>query len=91
MARDRTKYVTLYHPENLTEVEVDEDRAEVLKGRGYTTSKPRAPRGRKGASRLEQMNDNSAELQAEIDRLKAENEALKSGGGEFPPPPAPEK
>ncbi len=41
------KLVTLYNPEHGTEVEVNESRAEVLKGRGYTTSKPRIRKGTK--------------------------------------------
>lgn len=85
MARDRTNYVTLYHPETLTEVEVSEDRAEVLKGRGYTTSKPRNSGRRKGASRMEQIADNSAELQAQLDAANAKIAELEQGQ-QFPPP-----
>ena len=75
MARERQKYVTLYNPDNGTEVEVPESRAETLKGRGFTTAKPRNP----GAKRRKTQDggDNSA-MQAEIDRLTAENEAMKA-------------
>lgn len=84
MARDTSNWVKLYSPYG-TEVEVKEGRAEVLKGRGYTTSKPRnvsRAKGRKAA-------DNSAELEsanAEIERLRAELEAAQSGGQQFPDP-----
>jgi hypothetical protein len=74
MARDRQKYVTLYAPGG-TEVEVPEKRGEVLKERGYTTSKPRNPRTN---NERRNKGDNSSELQAEIERLKVENEALKN-------------
>lgn len=80
MARDTSNWVKLYSPDG-TQVEVKERRGEVLKGRGYTTSKPRTTgRAKRGAK------DNSAELQAEIDRLREENEQLKAGGEGFPPP-----
>ena len=75
MARDTTKNVTVYHPETLTPNDVSEERAEVLKARGYTTSKPRQPK----SGKTSQAADNSAAMQAEIDRLKAENESLKAG------------
>ena len=70
------KLVTLYNPDNGTEVEVNEDRAEVLKDRGFTAKRARSYTGPNSQKR--QGSDNSAELQAEIDRLKAENEALKN-------------
>lgn len=69
------KLVTLYNPDHGTEVEVNEERAEVLKGRGYTTSKPRIRRGTKTGAKAD---DGNVELQAELERLRAENEALKN-------------
>lgn len=84
MAQERQKYVELYAPGG-TQVEVPEKRAEVLKDRGYTTSKPRNPR----TNSSRRQADNSAELEAmrqENERLKAELDAAKAGGEGFPPP-----
>lgn len=75
MARDREKYVKLYNP-NGTEVEVAESRAEVLKGRGFTTSKPRNPVNPNATQR--QGSGANSELLAEVEKLRAENESLKS-------------
>ena len=81
MARGE-KYVTLYDPESATAVEVTEERAKVLKDRGYTDKKPRdfgkkAATARGGRSAGGAV-DNSAELaekDAEIERLQAELDA----------------
>lgn len=62
MARDTTKYVKLYSPYG-SEVEVNEERGEVLKDRGYTTSKPR------NLGKRAKGNDDSArvaELEAQL-------------------------
>lgn len=80
MARDANKWVTLYSPGG-TEVDVKESRAEVLKGRGYTTSKPRNPGGRTRRAK----DDNSAELQAQLDAANAKIAELEQGQ-QFPPP-----
>lgn len=87
MARGE-KYVTMYDPDNATVVEVTEERAEVLKGRGYTDKKPRdfgkaKPKAARGGAP-----DNSAELaakDAEIERLRADLEAATA------PPEQPKK
>lgn len=74
MAQERKKYVTLYNPDHGTQVEVDENRAEVLKSRGYTTSKPRqiakASRGKAAGP-----DPRVAELEAELAQAKADLEA----------------
>lgn len=85
MARDRTNYVTLYNPDTGSEVEVSEERGEVLKGRGYTTSKPRNSGRRKGASRMEQIADNTAELQKKLDAANAKIAELEQAP-QFPDP-----
>lgn len=79
MARDTSNWVKLYSPDG-TEVTVKERRAEVLKGRGYTTSKPRTTAKRKGLKA-----DNSAELQAQLDAANAKIAELEQGQ-QFPPP-----
>jgi hypothetical protein len=70
MGEKRPTFTKLYAPDG-TLVEVEgEERATLLKEqRGYTTSKPRNP-----TKPAVQSND----AQAEIDRLTAENEALKA-------------
>lgn len=70
---EKVKYTKLYAPDG-TLVEVEgEERAEVLKDRGYTSSKPKNPT-------VPAVQGNSA--QAEIDRLTAENEKLKADAAE---------
>lgn len=61
MAQTKEKFVELYAPDG-THVEVSEERGEILKGRGYTTRKPRPQTAPAKAD------DQSAEVEA----LKAE-------------------
>lgn len=79
MARGE-KYVKLFHPETGTPVEVTEDRAEILKDRGYLSKAPARDRVRRPSAKST-GDDNSAELaakDAEIERLRAELEAAKA-------------
>lgn len=76
MAQTKEKFVDLYAPDG-TQVEVSEERAEILKGRGYTKSKPRNPTGPAAKT-----GDQSAELDALREQLaateKERDEALKA-------------
>jgi hypothetical protein len=68
MAEKRPTYTKLYAPDG-THVEVEgEERAQVLKDRGYTDKKPRNPTGPATPA---------GDQTAELERLKAENEALR--------------
>ena len=71
MAQTKEKYVTLYAPGG-TEVEVGETRAEVLKGRGYTT---KAPRSVPSLRRPAPGDDRVTQLEAELAQAKADLEA----------------
>ena len=72
------KLVTLYNP-NGTEVEVNEERAKVLKDRGFTTSKPRKPANSNLNNRKDAVSGAAmSDLQAELDKMRAENEQLKA-------------
>ena len=92
----RETYVKLFAPDG-TPVEVldtateenERGRVEVLKERGYTTSKPRNPKASTNTGDTPEM----AKLREELEAAKAENEALKkgaegngSGDGGFAPP-----
>jgi hypothetical protein len=60
-------------------------RVEVLKERGYTTSKPRNPTKSANTSDSPEL----AQLRAEMEQLKAENDDLKAktpADGSFAPP-----
>lgn len=71
---ERKKYVTLYNPDNGTEVEVDEERAKVLKDRGYTDKKARNYTGPNNQKRSAggQTDDTT------VSDLKARNQELEN-------------
>lgn len=88
MAQEKTQYFKLFAPDG-TAVEVaGEGRAEELKkNRGYTTTKPRNPKG----PVLSPDDQKAADLQAQLDEANAKIAAMESnqagtGTPEFAPP-----
>lgn len=81
---ERKKYVTLFNPDNGTEVEVDEERAKVLKDRGYTDKKARNYSGPNSAKRSAggQTDDTTvADLKARNQELENRLAALEGAQG----------
>lgn len=72
MAQERIKYVKLYSPYG-TEVEVSEERGEVLKGRGYTAREPRNPTLGNNFKPVASSNDaRVADLEAQLAKAQAD-------------------
>lgn len=82
MAEKRVEYFKLYNPDNGTEVEVaGKERAEVLKGRGFTEKKARSYSGPNSAKRSDGRDESAevADLKAQLEKAKQErDEALQA-------------
>lgn len=74
---ERKKYVTLYNPDNGTEVEVDEGRGETLKARGYTTKKARSYEGPNSSRRQGGTAADTSDIQRQLDEANARAEAAE--------------
>lgn len=90
MARGE-KYVTLYDPESATAVEVTEERAAVLKDRGFTDKKPRDFGKKSAPARGGRSAAGAADNSAELAEKDAEIEALRKQLDEATAPPADQK
>lgn len=73
---ERKKYVTLYNPDHGTEVEVDENRAETLKSRGYTTKRARSY-GNSNRRTTGGTAADTSDLQRQLDEANARAEAAE--------------
>jgi hypothetical protein len=75
------KLVTLYNPDNGTEVEVNEGRGKALKDRGFTEKKARSytgPNSQKRSAGGQTDDTTVSDLKARLDALEKENADLKA-------------